>query len=80
MTLARQRLYCPRCSAMMEAVEVQLRVEATEKAMRLSHEIDERRRELMAQMLPPEAWPEATAPGVPRGEPPAGRWIIQVPL
>jgi len=76
MVMAKRHLYCPRCAAMMEAVETQLRVEATEKALRLGDEIDQRRRELMAQMLPGTVFPAETAPEVPRGQP-VSAWIIQ---
>lgn len=79
MTMAKRRTYCTRCSALVEAVEVQLRQEATEKAMALADEVEERRVELMARMLPPQVFPEATAPEVARGEPPRGAWLIQVP-
>ena len=79
MVMAKRHLYCPRCAALMEAVETQLRVEATEKALRLSDEIEQRRRELMAQMLPETVFPVETAPAVPRGAPQTGAWLIAVP-
>jgi len=74
----KRELLCPRCFAMCEAVETQLRVEATEMALTLQADIDKRRAELRAQYLAPQVFPEATAQ--PRGEPARGSWIIEAPL
>ena len=79
MCMGKRELLCPRCFAMTEAVETQLRVEATEMALTLAADIDKRRAELRAQYLAPQVFPAETAPDVPRGPPARGEWRIEVP-
>lgn len=76
--VGRKHTYCDPCFAYVEQVENQLRVEATAAAWRAHEQIEARRAELMAQMLPPQRFPEATAPEVPRGEPAAAPWPLAV--
>ena len=49
---ARERVFCARCSAYVEQVEAQLRVEMTQFAHEGIERLNARRAELMAQMLP----------------------------
>lgn len=49
---ARQHIYCPACSVYIEQVEAQLRKEMTQFAMDGATRLAERRKELMAKIMP----------------------------
>lgn len=71
---AKRRIYCERCAAHVDAVETELRKQATLRALTLSEEIEALREKLMAEYMPPQL-SESTAPrkGIQHG------WTIEVP-
>jgi hypothetical protein len=52
--MSRRKLYCKACSGVMAQVEIEVRKQATQKAMKLAGEIDSLREDLLRKMLPPQ--------------------------